>query len=146
MINIAQALINIKNAYYGNEVRNSIHDAIYLINEKAESAVSNAEGSKESAKAYAELSASRANESKDHADQSSVYAEESKQYSIQSSSKASDALESAQSAANSYQMIQDALANDVPNFEYNIETGHLFYTGAFLLHVNEAGHLIWSVN
>ena len=73
MADITKYLKAIKEAIYGEQVRDSIHDAIEVINDVADQALEDAEGFKDSAKAYSETAATSAEKAEAAAETAQEY-------------------------------------------------------------------------
>ena len=78
------------------------------------------------------------------------YAEEAKQYTDRAQGAISESkayMEQMETVGqNQLKKLQEAIADNLPNFQIDIETGHLMYQGGrFNFQVNNSGHLEWEV-
>lgn len=104
MASISSYLTKIMSAIYGEEVRSSIHDAIYMINKESEQAVSDASTAKDSAIGSATA-----------AEQSAAIAYQSAQSAAAAKSGALAAQSAAEQARTMAEQAQSAAANSESN-------------------------------
>lgn len=113
----------------------------YLADIKVE--VSKAQASATSAAGSASTAQQQAALSKTHADNSGTYSQQAKN-SADTSAEYLTKVEKAGDDA--VKAIQDALDIDAPNFQVDLTTGHLMYSGGrFTFNVNSNGHLMWGL-
>ena len=100
MANVIQELSNIKAAIYGEEVRGSIHDAIFAMNEESEAAKAAATEAQDSALASAQAAADSASTASTKAAEAAESASMASIKAAEASGKAAEAAASAVEAAN----------------------------------------------